>query len=379
MSDTQAKTIIAKHQSRYYFIENFEEVQTLPVSNYRLDWNLSQGYYLTRLPDREPIKKVYSNDNLFIKHVVNSIHNSTDKNTGILLTGLKGLGKTFTARQLCENIGLPSILIDKQYDQDMFHFLNSITIPHTLYIDEFEKLYPEKAEGNKISQEKFLSYLDGNMSNDIKKVFIITTNNRVNDLFINRPSRLKYVRKYNKLEDVIIKEVIDDLLYDKSLAEDLIINLEKSSLNIDILIKIIEEINTTKTPYSQFKHFFNFEVESKNYELTLVNENNDRTILTTFNWTDDYLQKVLSGKIRVVIYNDISDEIHMSSDIGLKVQSIVNTKYGEYVTKAVIPVYYSGEKYSKLSEEEKEILEEVGYINKIYTLEINRNFVKYVL
>lgn len=375
----QPKTIIAKEGNNYFFIDNFEEASTLPVGSYRLNFSDRRGYFLSKLEHKEPPKKRYSNDSLFIEHVMNSVSKTSEKNIGILLTGVKGLGKSFTANYFCDNMNLPVIKIDTKYSVDMFHFLNSITCPHIIYIDEFEKLYPIQGEGNAITQEKFLSFLDGGMSNDIKKIFIITTNSAVNDLFINRPSRLKYIRKYHSLDDAVIQEIIDDLLENKEFASDLINNLESTGLNIDILIKIIEEINLTGQPYSQFKDFFNFNVERKTYDIHLVDDEGASINLTSRAYTDTELDNVLKGKGSLSFYNlELPDGNTFDDDHSAFVSKVVESKYADYLVRMNVPVYLGENALSKLSEKELEEYNDEKVTFREYTFKFVRKFVSYV-
>jgi hypothetical protein len=379
-TEIETKTLISKNGNIYNFIPNFEQVNNLPLGNYRLDYNLRTGFYLTKLDDKTPETTVYSTDKDFINHVVFTVNKTTEKNTGILLTGKKGLGKSFTAKQLCERLQLPTIMIDSAYDQEMFHFLNTIHIPHIIYIDEFEKLYPEKGEGNKMSQEKFLSYLDGGMSNNIKKVFIITTNSRVNDLFLNRPSRLKYIRKYEKIADEVIQEIIDDLLINKSYASDLIDNLNGDNLNVDILIKIIEEINLVDKPYSSFKDFFNFEVEVIKYKLDIVLNEDDEITVGNPHWTEKGLKNIIKpgAKLFLDCYKEIDEDYEIDEGYTI-VKQVLGTKQGNIYLKVDVPCSYTNKKYNSLTDEEKNKYDNNNApIYRSYTLKISRNYVKYI-
>ena len=93
----------------------------------------------------------------------------------------------------------------------------------------------------------------------------------ISDFLKNRPSRLRYYREYNRLEDNVIQEIVTDLLKDKTHQADLLKHLPYEDLNIDVLIKIIQEINLHNKPYSTFKSFFNYKREtSLEYEIYML-------------------------------------------------------------------------------------------------------------
>lgn len=158
-----------------------------------------------------------------------------------------------------------------------------------------------------MSQNDFLSYLDsGSLSN--KRMFVITANEDVSQYLMNRPTRIRYHRKYDQMHITTIKEIIDDLLINKEFAEDLVENVSQKYINIDVLIKIIEEVNLHNTPYSVFKDFFNFSngsvdtFEVLSSDGVVINENLDIVLPLRVNrvlfWDEDMddvrLEKVLS-------------------------------------------------------------------------------------
>ena len=233
------------------------------------------GPYLTKIEEIKLPKTIYSNDKNFINHVLYTWSNTEDS-LGISLTGKKGLGKSFTANVICNALKIPIIKITKSISKQegFFEFLNGIKQEHIIFIDEFEKIFSDKndTELSNVSQKDFLSFLDGANSSNVKKMFIITTNETICPYFVNRPSRLKYIKDYSELHIETLKEIIEDKLNNKEFLEDLINNIDTSTANIDIVLKIIEEINLHNKSYSSFKDFFNYKLDNINYILSVQKE-----------------------------------------------------------------------------------------------------------
>ncbi len=254
---------IIQNGSDFTFRNSAIILDELPIGNYSVHTSMF-GPYLTKNDNFKLPEKIYGNDKEFINHILHTWKNSPDS-IGILLTGLKGLGKSFTANLICELLGLPIVKVTEPLGREVIDILNDIKQEHVVYIDEFEKLFPIDGDEGKASQEMFLSYLDGNNSSGVKKLFLITTNESINKYFINRPTRLRYVREYNELAPSTIKEIIEDKLQNIEYLDDIIENVDAESVNMDILIKIIDEVNIHNKPYSTFKDFFNFKIEEPTY------------------------------------------------------------------------------------------------------------------
>lgn len=268
--ETQVKATIVKGGNSYRIFGDVGIVNELP--NKVLEVN-SDMFGLS-LEEVQPIhlpEKIYSNDTSFIEHVLKS-YASAEGSLGILLSGNKGLGKSFTANVICQKLGLPVIKVTSKFPKgnELFAFLNKIQQEHVIFIDEFEKIfatgvgaYGQPAEDNKfLQQNDFLSFLD-NGSIGTKRLFIITANERVSEYLMNRPTRIRYHRKYKTMASEVIREIVEDLLVNQDFKQDLIENIPQKDVNIDVLIKIIQEVNLHNIPYSKFKDFFNFQTGSR--------------------------------------------------------------------------------------------------------------------
>ncbi len=268
---------IVERDGEFRFHNSVKINDKLEVGNYSLDYD-KYGIFLKKESDFVIPDKIYETDKALIRQVeVTAKNMKPGKNLGILLIGEKGQGKTFTARSLCKKIGLPVIMITKSIpvEIDFISFIGSeIKQDVIIFVDEFEKNFPkfsadsEDNEGNtrKVHrQAAFLTLMDGVYTGPGNKVFILSSNEEVDDKLINRPSRLRYVRRYNFIDPSIYDQIINDELVDKSMEKDLRENLPVGLSNIDLLREIVSEINLQKVPYSEFKEFFNFKPKSYIY------------------------------------------------------------------------------------------------------------------
>ena len=187
--------------------------------------------------------KVYGTEgkaiNDHIIHTWNSdVFQKSGKNLGVIFNGLKGTGKTIAAKQLCNRLGLPTIVVSKPVD-GLLEFIQALNFEAAVLIDEAEKTFDEESE-------ILLKMIDG-VYNHRRKLYILTTNElTLDDNLIGRPGRIRYVKQFGNLELDVINEVIEDTLEDKSLADGLIRLVNSLEIStIDILKSIIEECNIT--------------------------------------------------------------------------------------------------------------------------------------
>ena len=170
-----------------------------------------------------------------IKKVWNS--REYNKNLGVIFNGTKGTGKTVKAKLLCNDIGLPVIIVNSDFDGDILPFITSLNFECVVFLDEAEKMFDS-------SPETLLKLIDG-VYNVTRKLYLLTTNKlSVDDNLIDRPGRIRYIQEFGNLTAKAISECIDDNLKNpeyKDLITELVDRLEFST--IDILKNIIEEVN----------------------------------------------------------------------------------------------------------------------------------------
>jgi hypothetical protein len=219
----------------------------------------------------------------------------SDSSLGILLTGKKGLGKSFTANLFCTKLDMPVIKITREIGkgEGLVDFLNGIKQDHILYIDEFEKIY--RGEG---AQSNLLSLLDGTSLS--KHLFFFTVNEKsINQFMLNRPGRIYYVFNYDCIEDDVAKAYVDKNLKHKQFKDDVLEICDCfTRLNFDILQTIVEETNNYKesprnfmdflnaspanegSSFYRMKIYYNGKFDSENHSGCLPYENNDVDIFS---------------------------------------------------------------------------------------------------
>lgn len=233
------------HQSKDLFIpgppNSSVEHKKLPVGTYLVGIS-PQGYYCERVDNMTLPKKLYGSIIPAAARIVNTFK-TRKGNTGTLLSGLKGSGKTLLVKAvslLLLEDGIPTIIINQPFSGDAFsQFLAALNTPFVALLDEFEKVYDAD------DQEKLLTLLDG--VHQGKGLFMLTCNkqHKVDENFINRPSRIFYNRHYKGMEIEAIRELALDTLNDKKRVDEIakLSSLFNDEMNFDMVQSAIEEVN----------------------------------------------------------------------------------------------------------------------------------------
>ncbi len=210
----------------------------LPKGNYILKFHPMEGFFLEESEPFTRKGKIYGNCLKNCQRILNTFE-KREGNTGALLVGEKGSGKTLLARQISIESDMPTIIINTEFSGDSFNsFLASISQPCVVLLDEFEKVYKKEA------QESILTLLDGTYQS--KKLFILTSNDkwRLDEHMRNRPGRLFYFLEFSGLEKEFIVEYCQDNLINKEMIPEVVsISSLFSSFNFDLLTAIVEECN----------------------------------------------------------------------------------------------------------------------------------------
>jgi len=189
--------------------------------------------------------------------------------TGVLLTGLKGAGKTLLSQKVSNILlqkGMPVILVEQPFhDSHFISFLNKIG-ECVLIFDEFARVFEIKrtTEGEKDPQNSLLGVFDGNKS--CKRLIFVIDNNfhKMNEYYVNRPGRLFYHFEYNRLEEIVIDEYCDDLKVDKLIQKQIKAAYYRIRLfSFDILKAIVDEhLRFPEESISEIVESLNIDAES---------------------------------------------------------------------------------------------------------------------
>ena len=224
---------------------------SLPCRVYTVEINPNnEELFLQNSDQFSTPSRIYGDIETNAKRIINT-YVDRSSNTGVLLVGEKGSGKTLLAKytaSLVLKLGAPVILVNKTYDATkLAAFLQSITQDCMVFFDEFDKmygcgLYPDDEESN--NQYGLLTLLDGVMVS--KKLFMFTCNNvwAVSDAMHNRPGRIFYRFDFAGLSgDAIAEYCKDNLKNTKFLNEIHTIRNLFSFFTFDMLKALVEEVN----------------------------------------------------------------------------------------------------------------------------------------
>ena len=284
-------------------------LQALPPAIYEVHYSPDKGgYYLIRKYDSYLLPRdIYNFNNTDIKsdlpHVFLNRFSSESNNLGIMLIGEKGTGKSLLMKRtanLAISLGMPVITIENSFHPEtLANFLSSIKEPCVVLFDEFEKKYdPEPDSENRPSQAGLLSFFDG--TSVYRKLIIVTANNRdgINEFFLNRPSRIRYVINYSGLTDEFIRQYLTDHLNHQEAVQPIIDELSLApSVNFDLLRNVVEEVNLLHP------------VESIKAIITILNIKRDDSYEMYYKMTastkDNYIR--LEDDFVVVDWGDVND------------------------------------------------------------------------
>lgn len=246
-----------------------KQINELPVGIYTLEQSIF-GFYLSRIEDSfEFGYKLYGLEQSLIERIVKT-WKTTNKNLGVLLNGLKGTGKTVTSKVICNELKLPVILVNSNPESGGIpEFLNNITQEIVVFIDEYEKIFGSDAE--------LLTIMDGVLSGSSRKLFLLTTNDtHINDNLLQRPSRIRYHKKFNDLQPSVIAEIVDDLLLYPEFREETLSAISNLQvITIDVVKAIVEEVNIHKESPKDFVDVFNVKKITGRYNVHQIIETKD--------------------------------------------------------------------------------------------------------
>lgn len=254
-------------ENKTKFIKVGNTVNFMPITD-GLDYNLEAGKIYTveieqwsdeislkLAPDFVMPTKIYETEDSskFVDKVLNHYKKSENGTTGVMLSGLKGSGKTITAKTIALKSGLPIVLIDKGFNPSkltkLFNLLSDVEV--CVLFDEIDKL------GENYDDDYLLRILDGANTSG-KKLILCTCNDTddVSEYLFDRCSRIRYWKEYGELSASMISSILEDKLNDKSevkpLTDFIIENF--NVISFDNIASFVDEVN--EYPESTFEELF---------------------------------------------------------------------------------------------------------------------------
>lgn len=267
-------------KSKIKFIQNgnvvnvieFNEEQVKDVLGskvYILSYNQDAGFFLTYVKDKfELPEKLYGSTFVRAERVLKS-YNSSTKGIGVLCTGDKGSGKTLLTSKICNDSGLPVVIVNAPYTGGAFELFVNRLGECVLVFDEFGKTY--RRTDDDAPQEGILSMLDGTTSN--KRLILMTENeeNLINDYIIGRSGRIRYHFAYSKLEEDVISQYCAESECGKEFIQEVLDFCRTShSFSFDTLVTLVKEHKEYAEPLSEFLPFINVDGRNKSKTVYIV-------------------------------------------------------------------------------------------------------------
>lgn len=255
----------------------------LPPAQYILRYGPMTGYYLEKNAPFTIPKKIFGDVEERAKRVLKTYF-ARNTNTGVMLSGDKGSGKTMFARLLSVMAaaqGISTIIINDSFENDagqtdmgLNKFISDIEERCIVLFDEFEKTF-----GKDDNQNKVLTLLDGTYQSN--KLFLLTTNSRfqISDFILNRPGRVYYHFRYTGVEEEFIREYCEYHLEDKSHIDDFT-KLAKvvGRFNFDMLQALVQECNIHGESPIQNYRIMNIDLDGvrDKFSYTLTNKDGQK-------------------------------------------------------------------------------------------------------
>lgn len=292
-----SKYIISNNNVRIIPDAAVNIVEKLPLATYTVEAMPVTGeLYLKRTSNFDKPSRVYGEADMQSDRIINTFK-QRERNTGVMLNGEKGSGKTFLAKYISWKLiedQYSTILINDQYDTVSLSLLiQNISEPCLIIFDEFEKIYTkENEEDMKDPQTGLLTLLDGLLIT--KKLFVFTCNEceRVTEMMKNRPGRIFYSIDFGGLSDAVIDSYCkENLKHSSHLSE--IINIKKlfKHFTFDMLQALVEEVNRYNESPLEAVKMMNIIPESKQepYAIKIVDIASKVTYENNYDGVNDVL------------------------------------------------------------------------------------------
>lgn len=230
-------------------------VDTVPAAYYHVEFSSFVGFFLVRKADKAPVPAELFGSTVPRAEMIMDTYNRKEQGIGIGLFGAKGAGKTLLSNVLANMLidqGLPVVDVSglPEYSQELLEFLNSLGECGIIFDEFFKALKNQQKDDNNMpahraiekGQERMLTFFSG--TNKSKRLVILIDNYSapLNDFFVNRPSRLRYIFNYSGVEAEIVKALASKAHLNESTTEALVTYAIKHACTFDMINELIDEI-----------------------------------------------------------------------------------------------------------------------------------------
>ena len=305
--------------------------EKLPAGNYTIAQDMMGNFYLEQIDDFEIPAKMYGNTLRHTDRIINTFWERPQQ-TGVLLNGEKGSGKTLLAKNLSTELakqGVPTIVINRDWKGDaFFKLMQDIDQPCVVLFDEFEKVYDRE------DQEQILTLLDGVFGS--KKLYVLTCNDkyRIDSHMRNRPGRIFYLLDFKGLDSAFIREYCEDRLNNKQYI-DQICGLTSlfNQFNFDMLKALVEEMNRYNESPSEALEMLNAKIEyddGAKFDIKLIDNGVEVEDVSPSQWRGNPL--AVAG-INVEYDTDPNDDDAEYKDLRFTPEHLINlnTQEGRFI------------------------------------------------
>lgn len=277
MENVKSNNVWSQDGQRYFPGSTAKQTKLMPPGIYRYEESQMEGWWLRKTFDKYTFPyKIYGTQD----DIVNRVKRAWDglsSNFGVLLNGLKGTGKTIAAQQIANwAVDKGMIVLAVSQPIALSSIMEKVEQPMLILLDEFEKTHDDKLHPG--AQQSMLSAVDGLSRSQFRRLFLFTSNTKkIDDNFIDRPSRIRYTWEFGRVGMDVINMMLDDLL-DPKLAAFRPAALEyfntREVLTIDVVKTVIIEMNIFREEPVQFKSFMNLSEKTPGaFKVEIVQDN----------------------------------------------------------------------------------------------------------
>lgn len=220
---------------------------SIPAGIYTLQFSPMAPPSLVRAADFKLPEKLYGNTQQLCDRICYTF-NDRKANTGVLLHGAKGSGKSLLAKKVSMTMleqGVSTILIPPtDLSPATVEFLATVDCPCVVMFDEIDKVGGSDECDAKQTINCLLGLFDGTASTH--HLYLLTANDehRISPQLLNRPGRIYYNLEFGGVEQQAVEEYCAEKLRRPEWTKEVIrISCTIRQFSFDMLQAIVEECN----------------------------------------------------------------------------------------------------------------------------------------